>query len=153
MSPNFPVGRAAALLTLIVALLAETAGCSGSPKAYTVKGRVVFKDDQKPLNKGQVSFESVAEPKALATSLIDEQGNFELGSQFGRGTPEGEYRVRVEPALPDGPSLGRKPPSPKEAMATIVDKRYLDFSTSDLRVSIQPGNNDLTIEVDRPRRR
>ncbi len=151
MLGNLRFGRVALLPALVVALAVGVVGCGG-PKPYKVKGKVIFKGDKKPMTGGQVIFLSVGEPQMMATGLVEPDGTFSLDSQFGHGAVEGEYRVRVEPEIPDGPQQGRMLRNPRAAMATIVDKRYLDVNTSGLTFLIKPGENDLTIEVERPRR-
>ena len=127
----------AALLIFAAAFLA---GCQsdGTPKTYSVKGKVVHKKSQSPVTQGTVMFESVSEPKVLASGELQADGTFELASDLGKpGTVAGEHRVMIEPPFPEP---GQKAPFPK---------RYASFKTSKLTATVEPrDNNDVTLEVD-----
>lgn len=114
-------------------------GCGdGSPRTYTVKGKVVYRGSQQPVTVGTVLFESTSTPKVQASGEIQPDGTFELGSDLGKpGTVAGEHRVLIQPPILE---TGQKP---------IVKRQYTSFSTSKLTVTVKPNNsNNLTIEVE-----
>jgi hypothetical protein len=125
-------------LSLLASLLLLS-GCDRSPATYPVKGKVTFKGTGQPLTRGTIVLESVAEPKVLASGEIAADGTFELSSNVGdgkSGTTPGEYRVMIqEPYL----ETGEKPQ---------VQAKYQRLDSSGLGVTVQPGGNDLTIEID-----
>src|SRR5262249_41979933 len=89
---------------LVLAALAfvGAAGCGpGAPKAPPVRGKVVFKEDGKPLTGGAVRFESAAEPKVVAWGEIQRNGTFSLTTyKEGDGAVAGEHQALIEP--PEG---------------------------------------------------
>ena len=57
----------------------------------------------------------------------------------GDGAPEGEYKVRIDPEPQPG-SAGRA----KRGAANLpFPAKYADETTSDLKVTVKPGENDL----------
>src|SRR5262245_30711131 len=127
---------------LLAAAVLAAAGCTGPvlPKTYPAKGTAVFKDTRKPLTGGTVEFESTTDPALRAVGDIDSDGTFTLYAfKQGKekpGAAEGEYRVFVElPAADEGRDEG----SGRVQLPGTV--------------TIKPGDNDLTLEVERPRRR
>jgi len=125
---------------LALACLVALAGCGGdgSPRTYTVKGKVVYKGSQQPVTVGTVLFESTSTPKVQASGEIQPDGTFELASDLGKpGTVAGEHRVLIQPPILE---TGQKP---------IVKRQYTSFSTSNLKQTVQANNsNNLTIEVE-----
>ena len=114
-------------------------GCGdGSPRTYTVKGKVVYRGSQQPVTVGTVLFESTSTPKVQASGEIQPDGTFELASDLGKpGTVAGEHRVLIQPPILE---TGQKP---------IVKRQYTSFSASKLTATVKPNNsNNLTIEVE-----
>jgi len=130
----------------VVLLLWGLTGCgAGGPETYPVEGSVVFKDgDVSRLVGGRVEFQSVDDPDVLASADIEEGGSFSpVTLKDGRETPgllEGTHRVCV------------LPPEDEEEGRPIIDRRFQDFETSGLQYTA-PGDEELVIEVTRPRRR
>jgi len=143
-----------ALLGLGLAVLA--AGCKGEdkgPKGYPVSGKVVFKNgDLKKLVGGYVRLESVSDAKLKAVGEIQEDGTFVMGSFVdGKpvgGVPEGEYRGRVDPPGSEKFEGDDTLPPPKKGELLT---KYLRFPTSELKYTIAPGENTITVEVEAKR--
>ena len=133
------IGAGAALLAAL--------GCGqDGPKTYPVNGKVVYKGqgDVAKLEGGQVHLESVStEPKVTASGEIEADGAFTvwcyLESKDREGVPEGEYRVCVRPARGGGDEPRRGGP---------IHPRYQRFETSELKITVTPGTNTPTIEIE-----
>jgi hypothetical protein len=132
------VGAGAALLVAV--------GCGqDGPKTYPVNGKVVYKGagDVAKLEGGRVHLESVSsEPKVTASGDIEADGSFSvwcyLESKDREGVPAGEYRVCVRPARGgDEPRRGGP-----------IHPRYQRFETSELKITVTPGTNTPTIEIE-----
>jgi hypothetical protein len=127
------------------------AGCGGGgPKTYPVRGKVVYKGTGEAalkLANGYVILEAASDPGQVVQGQIDEEGTFALGSvidgQSVGGVRPGEYRVRVvPPADEDTGKLVRR----------VLDPRFLSFDKSGIRLTVTAGTNDVTIEVEPPKR-
>jgi len=136
-------------ICLSLVLVSALAGCAKSdhPPTVHVSGRVTL--DGKPFPRvGLVSFATLepAEgfPSHPAAAAFDELGNY-TASAFGRGDGivPGKYRVAIEcwtkPYSGDGP----KPPS-------FVPERYRSVATSDIELTVQPGDSAKTFNIDLP---
>ena len=134
-----------------LALLAVNGCHSNELKTYPVRGIVVNKQTQKAATQvagGYVVLEPLFEPKTVQVrGLIDEDGTFSLGSVIDSnnrsGAPAGEYRVRIE--LPDDGAA-------RQVARGLIDRRFEQFGTSDLKLTVTAGKNDVTLEVEGPRR-
>lgn len=135
--------RAALLSRLACLLLAlSLAGCDNGV-LVPVSGRVVFSDGQ-PLRSGKIEFRSPP-LKARGAAVLDDQGRFTLTNGEGKpGLPPGDYEVvivqvvMVEHLSLEAHDHGRPLP-----------RRYADYHTSGLRVSVPPqGTDQLTITVE-----
>jgi hypothetical protein len=86
-------------INVVVFALMGTLGCGSGPKAYPVKGKVVFKSGQ-PVTDGKIQFQSTTEPPFKSLADIDKDGSFTLTTHIGAkkkdGAPAGSYRVVVE---------------------------------------------------------
>lgn len=118
-------------------------GCSNEPRTYPTKGKVVFKEDGKPFS-GLIYFEEVKPPHTRSMAYIQNDGTFVLSTvREGSGSVAGEQVVRVDMDIPDGPGFANK--------GRVVHPKYLEFSTSPLRVTVDPGKeNNFTIEIEKP---
>ena len=141
-----PTTRMRAVHGLAVALLGlvALAGCSGEPSPvalprgtlHPVKGKVVTVDD-KPLTEGTITFVPVKSTSREASGKIGPDGTFTLKSgDAGEGAAEGEYRVRIESPLTVASTDPRKP-------TRVVPLAYEDEDTSQLKVTVKGGSNDL----------
>jgi hypothetical protein len=92
------------------------------------------------LARGTVSFQSV-EDKSNATGEIGPDGSFHIRTPPGRdGAAPGTYRVLILP--PEGADRNRPP----------IDRHYNRYETSGIEVTVNEGENKLTIKVKRPNR-
>ena len=121
----------------IVSLTLIASGCGEEgPKTYPVKGKITHKGG-KPVNSGNILFESLSDPKVQASGELQPDGSFEMASNLGKpGTIAGEHRVLILPQLPE---LGQK--------ASVANK-YAKFETSGLKATVKEGENELTFEID-----
>jgi len=122
----------------LLAILIAAVGCSGNEDVG--KGVVRFTDGE-VVESGSVEFRSLASGDRFA-SRIDSSGRFKLVDQEGRvGIPDGDYEVVVvqivltEDLAADMHSHGRS-----------VPRRYADYYSSDLRVTIK-AESPLPIEL------
>ncbi|MEA1950233.1 MAG: hypothetical protein U9N87_02530 [Planctomycetota bacterium] len=125
----------------LVAIVTTGCGRGTSP----VMGKVVFADNQEAvtgLAEFVITMES-AEQKLSATGIIQPDGTF-LVSTFeeGDGAMPGTYRVVITPPIA---SLTSEGPMPKP----IIDPRYGRLQTSTLNVTVEPGENEFLVEVER----
>ena len=134
---NFCCGFLAALLLL------SAAGCgAGSARTYPVSGKVLFREDGKPLRGGVVLFELAADPRVRASGDVEPDGSFSLGGGTGPGAVAGDYRVLVQPPVPEGGERGGR----------LIDPRYERFDSSGLRFTVKSGDNFCELRVSRPAR-
>ena len=142
-------GRFIGTLGAALALLA--AGCASAKlKTYPVTGKVVYKGKGEPATRlagGYVCLQSVTDPENKPVGQIEDDGTFFLATVVGTqnlgGVLPGEYKVRVVP--PASTATGK-------LAAGVLDPRFLAFDKSGLRLTITDGANDVSIEVERPRR-
>jgi hypothetical protein len=134
-------GLAVALLMLVSLLL----GCGSG--YYPVEGQVVWKDG-KPATElaGSLVIFECAEKKTSAQGVIQPDGKFKLTTlKPNDGAAAGEHVVLVM-------ETGRKPqggPDGTNLAPSKIDMRYATPSTSDLRATVKPGKNAVTLTVER----
>jgi hypothetical protein len=115
-------------------------GCGDSsntiPTVYPVKGRILLSDG-KPLTSGQVVL--VSKQAREFPGKVESDGRFSIKTGAGDGAPEGEYKVRIDPE-PQAGNTGRT----KKGVASLpFPAKYSDETTSNLKVTVKPGENDL----------
>jgi hypothetical protein len=121
------------------------AGCgdsntAGALKVYPVKGQVLLPDG-KPLTSGQVVL--VSNEKATEfMGQVGSDGHFEIKTSYGDGAPEGTYKVRIEFNDPSQAAVKGRP-SRRNVANLPFGTKFTDESTSDLNVTIKPGDNVL----------
>jgi hypothetical protein len=137
MSLNASVRRSSALLLL------SLAGCA--PGIYPVAGKVVWKDGAAAteLVDGHIIFE-LPEEDLTARGIIQADGTFRMSTNTpSDGAREGEHQVSIlelrGPARP-----GSESPAPG-----IMDARFSNPATSGLTANVKPGNNQITLTVER----
>ena len=132
---------------LTFALLLVTAiGCSnGNPRTFEVKGFVRFPDGM-PLTSGTIEFQSIDHELQIgATSEIDENGAFELGTfDVDDGAIEGRHRAVVVSSHEIGTGAER----PGLIETSKLHPRFSDFNTSGLEFEVKPGKNEIVIPVE-----
>jgi len=128
--------------TVVVAglMLSGLSGCGersySVATVYPVKGQVLLPDG-KPLTSGQVVL--VSKQDREFPGKVESDGHFSIKTGAGDGAPEGEYRVRIDPELQAG-SGGR---TKRSAANLPFPAKYADESTSELTVTVKPGENNL----------
>jgi hypothetical protein len=116
-------------------------GCTDSPGSistiYPVKGQILMPDG-KPLTSGTVVF--VSNRGQEFSGKLESDGRFSLKSGLGDGAPDGEYLVRLD-AEPQSASSATR--AKKGAAALPFPAKYADETTSDVKVNVKPGENNL----------
>ena len=118
-------------------------GCAEGVKTFPTTGKVVYKADGKPFN-GLIYFEAVKPPHTRSMAQTNADGTFSLSTvKEESGAVEGEQVVRIDVDQTDEAQIKDK--------AKNIHPKYLDFSTSPLKVKVEAGKaNNFTIELDRP---
>jgi hypothetical protein len=126
-------------LSLIVAC-ALGCGPDGEP-TYPVKGKVTYKG--KPLTSGTVMFAPLTGPPAIG--LINEQGNYELGTYRDRdGAVPGPHKVAIVCLDDTGDALPEKAsgtPEPK------IPAKYISAETSGLKADVAKSPNQFDFDL------
>jgi hypothetical protein len=127
---------------MLAILLVVSTGCSG-PNAASVSGTVTL--DGQPLTTGNVSFHPDGGAGAPAYGQIDANGRYSLSTGTDAGLAPGKY-VAVVVATKEPPQAYDKtgsevPPIP------ITPAKYGNTSTSDLRVEVKRGKNDVPLAL------
>ena len=134
------LGRAVGIVAAAGLMISGLSGCGeptySTPTVYPVKGQILLSDG-KPLTSGQVVL--VSNQGMEFPGKVGSDGRFSIKSGAGDGAPEGEYRVRIDPEL-QPVSAGR---AQKGAANLPFPARYASETTSDLKVTVRPGENDL----------
>jgi hypothetical protein len=132
-------------LALMTGWAAGLAGCgdpntASSIKVYPVKGQVLLPDG-KPLTSGRVVLVST-EKATEFTGQIGSDGSFEIKTSYGDGAPEGTYKVRIEYDDPNqAPVKGKS--SRRNVSNLPFAAKYTEEASSDLSVTVKPGDNVL----------
>lgn len=127
--------------TAVLVFLVSLAGCGSGKSTYPVAGRFVWPDGRpaKEMAGGMVIFQCDAE-QINSKGLIGADGSFILGTyKADDGTVAGNHKVAVVQPVADygdNPSL------------QVVHRRYEDVATTDLRVTVEPKKNDITLKVE-----
>ena len=144
--PLFPFARRLPIAALATALIGFTA-CDSGPRVYPVTGKVINKGkgSVKDLAGYNVQFRSTTDPADTPGGAIGEDGTFTLytytgvGGKVVPGVKAGTYQACIQPPPPEG---GAQP-------KLVIPWRYTQFETANLQFTINPGPNEITIEVDR----
>jgi hypothetical protein len=124
-----------ASVVVCMALLLSTSGCSEGNSAGAEASGVVTVDGS-PVANVLVNFLPDAEGNS-AFATTDASGRFRVQTtRTMTGLEPGEYQVTVHPGDSDA-----------ESVPITIPEKYQNEETSDLRVTIQDGNNDLKIEL------
>jgi hypothetical protein len=134
----FRVLIVAASVTTMVAF----SGCGGAYDS-SVTGMVTLDGQKVP--RGTVSFQSKGGGPA-AYALIEEDGSYSVQTGREAGLPAGEYYVTVtanEAPATTQTSTGGPPPPGK----LITPLRYRSRETSGLSFTVEPGSNEINLEL------
>jgi len=123
----------------LLCLLFLTVGCSQN---CSLKGKVVFSDDQTPLDRGTVCLVS---DQGIARGSIDKDGNYVVGSLGEKdGLPPGTYRIYVT----DTQYLEPSPGGGVARAISLIDGKYSSAETSGLMVEVKSSMTH-NIQLDR----
>jgi hypothetical protein len=125
-------------------LLVGVAGC-GDSTIFPVEGKLVFPDGTPvtTMPNGRIEFET-ADGKLSAFGTVRADGTFRMSTNGdGDGAPLGVNRVAIFPAFLSAES--RAP--------SVLDKKYEDFETSGLTVTVEAKRNVVTLTVEPAKRR
>jgi hypothetical protein len=128
---------------MFVATLAVHAGCGGSSSEAFVDGLVSLDGTAVPA--GSISFVPSG-GGAQAYAMSDDSGHYEAYTGREPGLKPGEYKVTVvareRPKVNHTESGGPAPPG-----AAITPRWYASPDTSTLAVSVEPGSNEINLEL------
>jgi hypothetical protein len=123
----------------LVALGATLAGCGGEGRGY-LDG--VVKLNGQPVGPGTISLEPVEGKHAGAMASFGEDGRYSIVSAGRKeGAPPGEYRVLIHGGADFGTETGAPQPASK------IPARYSQPSTSDLKITLQPGRQSHDFDL------
>lgn len=127
--------------TLTLVALIALVGCGG-PYDASVQGKVTLDGNVVPT--GAISFIPTHQgPQAYA--MIDSSGNYKVYTGREAGIPSGEYGVAiVAREASTTMSAGNGPPPPGKA---ITPRWYASADTSGLKFTVEPGSNDINLEL------
>ena len=113
----------------------------GCGKNCSLKGKVVFSDDQTPLESGTVCLVS---DQGIARGSIDKNGYYVVGSVGARdGLPPGNYRIYLTDT-----ALIEENPGGLPRITPRIDQKYAKPETSGLTVEVK-SSTTYNIQVDR----
>lgn len=114
----------------------------------TVKGKVLYNDE--PLTFGNVMFQPTEGP--AASGDIQPDGTFELQTPGkGPGVLPGECLIRVTCYEVQRPSANKDGAEREMALGkSLIPMKYTDYSSSQLVRKVQPGENEVTLELEGP---
>jgi hypothetical protein len=131
-------------LAMLAAVVATAAGCGPNipapPSTQPVHGQVKLNGE--PVTKGFVRF--VPEPGKggrFAEGMIAEDGSYAVAAFKGQaGTLPGEYKVYF---------ASQQNAAEGESLAPPLDlpKKYLSPETTDLKVTVSDGDNDIPLDL------
>lgn len=123
----------------VLATLVVFQGCGG-PRCERVQGTVKY------LGRGVADVNVVfyGSNGIIGRAVTDSEGNFNqvTWKRPGDGLPAGEYKVTITPksTVSETEDYSAPPPPP-------FPKKYLSLGSSDLRVTVAPGSNNIVIEL------
>ena len=132
-----------------VLLVGMIAGCGGdNDKTYPVTGVVVWADGQpaSELRGANIELQLIdaTARKVSPHGEVQADGTFTLGSyRQDDGAAEGDYRALVMPQKSqdaEGPHT-----------VYIMDPQFENYDTSELKVTIEPKANEITLRVQKPK--
>lgn len=128
--------------SLLLAALVLASGCHHGEKLGRVFGHVTC--DSKPITSGILVF-SNPDAGVHMTAELKPDGTYELQTANGFGLPLGTYQVAINPPVGPPPEAGAAataaPPAPK------IPRKYLDFATSGLTLTVGEGENPFDIDM------
>ncbi|MFT5526613.1 MAG: hypothetical protein ACI9G1_000964 [Pirellulaceae bacterium] len=140
MNTKRKLAKNGALLSLLL-----LTGC-GAATTHPVQGKVVFIGSEMAASElagHTVTIETTdIQSPVSGTGVVTEDGTFEIGTyDMNDGAVLGQHRVVLTPPLP--------PVDEPEPPRLIHSKHFL-FDTSGWQITITPGINEVTLQVERP---
>lgn len=133
------ISTAAVGLTALFALVLSV-GCSPEVKIHPVAGKVLLSSGS-PATRGVIEFRTFTEEGEIVNAFgeIQADGSFQLTTyEENDGALAGEHEAIVlDPASTDGGPVQR----------SLFPSRYRAYETSDLKITIEPGPNDVVVEL------
>jgi len=130
------------LPSCLIALLIGINGCGGVYES-SVSGVVTL--DSAPISRGTVTFKPTGNGPS-AYGQIEPNGEYELRTGREFGVPSGQYLVTVvanePPSTLQSATGGPPPPGPP-----ITPAWYRSSDTSGLSFQVEPGSNDINLEL------
>jgi hypothetical protein len=141
MSRAIRTCRPGALLVLLWVAAASSCSHERRPALNPVRGTVMVQN--KPAEKAVVVLRPVSNGPLkgpLPHAEVGPDGSFRISTyKDADGAPEGEYIVTIT-----WPESRKDPTTGDDISEDRLQGRYADASTSQLRVTIKPGENELT---------
>jgi hypothetical protein len=139
------MNKTVASYCLIVLMCVGAMGCGGR-ETYPVTGTVKLKDGT-PLPGGRVILTG---GESGAHGQIGEDGSFTLGTfHVDDGAKPGEYTVVIVGATePDTRTYEEISYGRGQEPRSLIHSKYADAKTSDLRIEIVRGRNQLALELE-----
>jgi hypothetical protein len=128
------------LVGLSLALIVPACSRKAHKPVHAVRGQILIQG--RPAAQAIVTFHPVGanEDDPRPSAQTDEQGYFRLSSYAeGDGAPEGDYAITVTWFR----SLSRNPLEGDESTRNVLPPRYANPTTSQLRATVAPGDNEL----------
>jgi hypothetical protein len=126
----------------VIVLMIALAGCSDSGMESEVTGTVTL--DGQPVGPGAVVFAPVEGQTNPADGAIQLDGSYFLKTSREVGLKPGTYKVSV--SVFDQPEV--QPGERSNVPAKLVTpQKYADTETSGLQFTVEPGKNDIDIEL------
>jgi len=128
-------------LSIVIALLVLTTGCSSGPPKGEVSGKVTFKGQ--PVKEGTVRLLNLKEGGSYEAP-IGGDGSFAIPG----GVALGEYTIEVIPlSVMVDSDPGKTPPALVEKAAPDVPKKYRMQGTTPLKETVKAGKNELKLDM------
>jgi len=127
-------------------LLAALCGCGGKG-VYPVSGKVVFAGSDEPARElaGYLITLEAEEKPISARAQVKEDGTFVLGTHGeDDGALLGKHKVVIKAPLPA---------SEKTRPVSLIDGRYATFASTDLVIVVEAKRNDVTLTVERRKKK
>jgi len=133
--------RSSACLILAMFLIC---GCNRSDKldVYPIEGKIFFEDGS-PAMFGDIEFQSESRP-VNARGKIQRDGTFTLKTNGKNGVLEGKHKVVVVQVVTNHFNL-----DVVHNHGDLVHEKYASYATTDLTVTIDPGKNNVAINVEK----
>ncbi|MDR2641910.1 MAG: hypothetical protein LBC74_03875 [Planctomycetaceae bacterium] len=129
------------LFFVLAAVMLLFVGCSNNVE---LSGKITFSDDNNPLNRGEVYFET---DNYFARGAIKPDGSYVVGSLSSKdGLPPGQYRVYISAAEKE---TKQKDEYGNNISEPLIDPKFTSGKTSGLIVDVSKTTKKFDFKVDR----